>query len=114
MIGWNISIHGDIRVFPNDNQNSTRCYFRVTSFNTSKNIAYILQTISLEDFTLLISTGNARYNASATFQCLGQQYATMIVRFIDLNGLRDAGVDKGNLSKEIFCKHFYILFLLRN
>jgi hypothetical protein len=66
---------------------------------------YIVQTFSLENYTLLISSGNARYHAFARFQCFGDQYATMIVQFIDKNGLRDAGVSNGNFK-------FYLLFIL--
>ena len=71
--------------------------FRVILFNNSKNFVYIIQNINLENFTLLISEGNARYNASARFQCIGKQYATMQVHVTDVNGLRDAGVSIGNL-----------------
>ncbi len=97
MIGWNISNDGEIRVFLNNITNLSKCYFQAISFNTSKNIAFIVQIISLENYTRLISTGNARYYASATFQCFGVQYATMILQFIDLNGLRDVGLNNGNL-----------------
>ena len=53
------------------------------------------QDISLENFRLLISTGSAHYNASTSFQCFGQQYASIELRFIDVNNLRYQGVYKG-------------------
>jgi len=71
---------------------------------------YIVQTFSLENYTLLISSGNARYHAFARFQCFGDQYATMIVQFIDKNGLRDAGVSNGNFK---FLFIIYLIFIFK-
>ena len=72
-----------------------RCYFRVSSFFTTKKVASMYQDISLENFRLLISTGAAHYNASTNFQCFGEQYASIELRFTDVNNLRYRGVDKG-------------------
>ncbi|CAF1630811.1 unnamed protein product [Rotaria sp. Silwood1] len=56
------------------------------------------QYINLEYFTLLISTGDARYNASVDFQCFVKEYAKIELRFIDLYGLRYANVYKRTLN----------------
>ncbi len=99
MSQWSIYF-GDFRVFPNANPSHTTCYFRIVLFTTWRNFAYIGQTTNLENFSLLISSGYAQYHASATFQCFGDHYATMIVRHVNENGLVDAGVSNGNLSKK--------------
>jgi hypothetical protein len=72
----------------------------------------MIQNINLENFTLLISEGHARYNASARFQCIGKQYATMQVHFTDFNGLRDGGVFTGKLLD--YFLEFFNLFCFRN
>ncbi len=63
------------------------------------------QNINLENFTLLISTGNARYNASVNFQCFGKQYGLIELRFIDMYGLRYDGVFKGELYQKFSRSH---------
>jgi hypothetical protein len=90
----------------NNKENFGKCYFRVISFFQARKVATIYQLINLQNFTLLISIGNARYKASVNFQCFGKQYGTIELRFIDLNGLRYGGVDKGKLYQKCL---FYLL-----
>ena len=60
------------------------------------------QSISLENFTLLISTGMARYNASVDFRCSGNQYSYMELTFIDLNDLHHSPIYLGKTSQKTF------------
>ncbi len=95
MSQWKI-YYGEFRVYPNESSRHEKCYFRISSLNFGSNFAYLGQTFSLENFTLLISSGNAQYHASASFQCSGGHHATMIVRHIDENNLVEGGVMNGN------------------
>ena len=88
-----------MKVFQYENFNSTenigRCYVRPTSFNTPKKVADARQMIIFTDYTLLISSGLARYHASANYQCIGSQHASIEVRFGDYYGLTYNGIFKG-------------------
>ena len=72
-----------------------KCYFRVTAFSTTRKVAYVTQTFSVEHFSLLISTGMAKYNASMDLQCFGAQHASFEIRFIDLHGLVNVTIYSG-------------------
>ncbi|CAF4578315.1 unnamed protein product [Rotaria sp. Silwood1] len=101
MKGWNVANGGYINVFTYSNQNTTedfaKCYFQVTSFNTPRCIAFMYQFVELDNFSLLISSHNVHYEASANFQCFDKQYAYIELRFIDRNSLRYAGTYKGEI-----------------
>ncbi|CAF4057967.1 unnamed protein product [Rotaria sordida] len=100
--GWDVSNTGEIKVFAYSTRNLTKtlgeCYFRVTLFYNSRKVVYAVQTITLERFSLLISTGLARYHASADIQCFGSQYVIIELYFIDFNGLRYPVVSSGSVS----------------
>jgi thiosulfate reductase cytochrome b subunit len=68
-----------------------QCYFRVTAFYVLRKVAFVSQTILLEDFSLLISAGLACYQASADLQCFGSQYIIIELHFIDLKDLQSGG-----------------------
>ncbi len=95
----------------NNKENFGKCYFRVVSFFQVRKVAFMHQLINLENFTLLISTGNARYNASVNFQCFGKQYGAIELRFIDLNGLRYEAIYNGELYKKILFHTFWLYFI---
>ncbi|CAF4181935.1 unnamed protein product [Rotaria sp. Silwood2] len=99
LTGWNVANGGDINVFTYSHQYQTenvgKYCFRITLFNTFRRVISMSQLVNLENFFLLISTNNAFYEASVDFQCFGKQYGIIELRFIDLNGLKNAGVSKG-------------------
>ncbi|CAF4531584.1 unnamed protein product [Rotaria sp. Silwood2] len=93
--GWTVVNKNDIKTFAYPKQNNNgKCYFRMRSVVTTRKNSSMYQYINLENFTLLLSTGHARYNASADLQCFGKQYAAIELRFIDLYGSRYANVYK--------------------
>ena len=98
-------------MFAYSDQNNTKdfgkCYFRVTSFFQTRQVAAMYQIIDLEQFSLLISTDNARYNTSVNFQCFGNQYGSIELRFIDFHGLRYDGIDTG----ELYIRNFSFIYL---
>jgi len=103
--GWHISVFGIISIIPYNNSDSSvkfgKCYFRVTRFYILKQSVSASQNISLEKFTLLISAGMARYNASVDFQCSGNQYGYLELLFADLNGLHYYPVYRRKIYQEL-------------
>ncbi|UJR18646.1 hypothetical protein I4U23_005554 [Adineta vaga] len=63
-------------------------YFRVKSSYTLIRAVSMSQIISFENFTLLISSGKAHYQFSASILCMGNQYVDIELIFVDLNGLK--------------------------
>jgi hypothetical protein len=108
-MGWNVSTSGEIKVFAYNSsiltKNLGRCYFRVTSYYSSRRVADARQTIILANFSLLISAGLARYHASADFQCFGSQYVIIELRFTDINNLTYLGIFSGE-------KYLFLIFVL--
>jgi hypothetical protein len=74
----------------------------VVTLNNVSKAEYLAQTINLENFSRLISSNAARYEASITFQCFGKEYVTITLRFIDSNGLRYNDVSQGNVFLSFF------------
>ena len=92
---WNVS-HGEFRVYLNESSRHEKCYFRILSLHTWRNFSYLGQTFNLEDYSLLISSDNAQYHASARFQCSGKHHASITIRHIDENNLVGEAVEAGN------------------
>lgn len=112
MTGWSVSVPGIVSIIAYENQNSTarfgKYYFRVTPSYNLKDGVSISQNISLENYTLLISAGIARYNASVNFQCSGNQFGYLQLVFMDFNGLNYSPVYLGKMKQKFF---FFVIFL---
>lgn len=115
--GWYISVPGKISIVRYREQNYTaelgKYFFRVTPNYTLNSAVSMYQNISLENFTLLISVGMARYSASVYFRCLGNQFSYMQLTLFDLNDLSYSPIYQRKMSERFLDEFllFSIYFL---
>lgn len=91
LYGWYPSTNGIIARTAYDSNSTAefgKYYFRVKPDYNLIHAVSMSQNLSFENYTLLISSGNARYNLSAHAHCFGNQYVNVEISFADFNGLR--------------------------
>lgn len=98
---WYVSTREIIGIIAYDQTNSPKTFngesyhFRVRPSYTLKQSISMSQDISLDKYTLLISSGIARFNFSINVQCYGNQFVYIELTFSDMYDLKYTAVSRG-------------------